>query len=269
MNTVRYAGQVTKGPSYDLWKDCPVLELLEDPNVGVYGFDDFSQCPSWAAPNATKADKYDLYGDTGVTIGPAGLQGGGLKIAGNDADNDEGSIQVGGGGLVISDTPAVARKLWFEVSFKKASVANNALAFFLGLMTPGSAAADVLVNDTGAIAATKSYIGFRALHDNGEELDVVFADSTGTVQEWKANIHTLEADAFVKLGFKYDPGNAKKIRFWLNGVEYAADAIDAAKIAEATFPDGDLLAPILATKVGAAAEVVATLRWWRWAQLAV
>ncbi len=268
MFSVQYRGQEKNGPSPDLWSDCPVLAILEDPAKGVYGYDDFTNCPTWTAPDGTLADKYNVYGDTGVVLGPAGLQGGGLKISGNDADNDEGSIQVGGGGLVISDTAADAKKLWFEASVKKASIADNALAFFLGLMTPGSADADILADDTGAMAASKDYIGFRTLHASGEELDVVHAASAGDVVEWAGGIADMEADTFVKLGMKYDPDHpTRKIRFWLDGVEYATDWMVAADIALATFPDGVVLAPMFATKVGAAAESIAHLRWWRWAQL--
>jgi len=269
MNTVTYRGQSVNGPSPDLWHDCPVLELLEDPSKGVYGFDDFTNVPTWSAPAATKTDKYNVYGDTGVVLGPAGLQGGGLKISGNDGGNDEGHIQVHGGGLVISDTAANAKKLWFEGRVKKEVVTDAYLGFFLGLLTPGSAAADALVDTTLAMAASKSYLGFRNLADNGEELDIVHADSTGTVVEWGANVDTIEDDTFLKLGFKYDPDepNGKLIRFWLDGVEYKADWMVAADIALSTFPDGDVLAPAFLTKNVNASEQLMHLAWWRWAQL--
>lgn len=268
-NAVRWKSLETTGPTYDLWADCPVEEIIADPNVGIHFFDNFVNCPTWSAPAGTLVDKYNVYGDTGVVIGPAGLQGGGLKISGNDADNDEGTIQVGGGGFVISDTAANAKKLWFEACFQKASVADNALAFFLGLLTPGSAAADIQVDDTGAMAASKSYIGFHTLHTSGEELDFVWGDSTSTVVTWGDNIGTLEAATDYKMGFKYDPGLTRLIEVWLDGVCYKTDYVDAADIAHATsiFPDGDVLAPALCTKVGAAAEIICYMKWWRAAQL--
>ncbi len=304
LNKVNYRGQVVSGPSYDLWSDCPVAEMMQDPNVGLHHFDNFSVCPtittskkantgtaasgltaipaSWDATAGSyvmndfasvlrdmHAGDYNYYNDDGVVIGPSGLQGGGLKISGNDADNDEGSIQAGGGGLVISDTSTAARKLWFEACIQKASIGDNGLAFFLGLMTPASTAADILVDDTGAMAASKSYLGFRVLQDNGEEVDFVHAKSTGAVVEWGADVVDMVAATDIKLGFKYDPDSDKKIRLWIDGVEYSSDWLVAADIALATFPDGVVLAPMFATKVGTAAEVVTYMKWWRWAQLAV
>lgn len=272
MNTVTYQGQLGNGPSPDLWHDCPVLELLEDPGKGLYGFDDFSRMPTLTSGSGALDSGlygYDAYTDEGAIAGPAGLQGAGLLISANDADNDEAHIQASGGGLVISDTASVARKLWFECRLKKASVTDNALAFFVGLCQV-PLATNMLVDNTGAMVASKSYLGFRVLQDNGEELDIIYGDSAGSVQEWAAAITSMVADTYIKLGFKYDPDHpTRKIRFWLDGVEYKTDYIDAADIAAATFPDGDVLAPTLLTKVGTAAESKLYMPWWRWAQLAV
>jgi hypothetical protein len=304
LNKVSYRGQVVNGPSYDLWSDCPVAEMDQDPNIGFHFYDNFSICPTittaktantgtaasgltaipstWDATAGAyvmndfasilrdlRAGGYSYYNDDGVVLGPAGLQGGGLLISGNDADNDEGTIQAGGGGLVISDTASAARKLWFEACIQKASIGDNGLGFFLGLMTPGSAAANILVDNTAAMAASKGYVGFRVLQDNGEEVDFVHADSTGAVVEWGADVVDMEAATDIKLGFKYDPDCDKKIRLWIDGVEYVSDWLVAADIALSTFPDGDVLSPMFATKVGTAAEVLTCMKWWRWAQLAV
>jgi hypothetical protein len=89
------------------------------------------------------------YIDTGVTIKSLAVQDlsegehGILEVAGNDADNDEGSITTGGNvgtiGL-ISDTAAQAKRLAFECRIKKASVDDNACAFFVGLSEEGLSA---------------------------------------------------------------------------------------------------------------------------------
>lgn len=267
---LKYTGEAQNGPSYDLWKDCPVSEILADPSKGCHFFDNFVNCPTWTGPAGTLVDKYNVYGDTGVVIGPSGLQGGGLRITHDGTDHDEGAIQVGGGGLLISDTASVSRKLWFEARVRKSTIANDGLAFFLGLMTPASAASDILVDTTGALAASKSYLGFRNLHDNGEELDVVHADSAGSIVEWKANIHTLVANTYVKLGFKFCPGETKRVRFWIDGTEYTTDYMDSTDIALATFPEDDVLAPMFATQIETGSTVfTADMAWWRFAQLAL
>jgi hypothetical protein len=259
------------GPSYDLWDDCPVGEIQVDPSVGIYGYDDFTQCAYNAAPASLRVGRYDVYGDTGVTIGPSGLQGGGLKIAANDADNDEASIQVGGGGILLSSTASVARKAWFEASVRKEAITNEGLGFFLGLATPASAAADVLVNDTAALAASKSYIGYHVLNASASALDFIYGKSTSTVVTWGTAVASMVAATFIKVGFKFDPDAIKKVRLYINGAEYLTDYIDATDLAHATslFPKDDVMSPIYATKVGTATEAVNYLRWWRWAQLAV
>jgi hypothetical protein len=269
-NTVKYRGHNVSGPSPDLWSDCPVLELLENPGKGQYFFDDFTNVPTWSGvTTATLADKYNVYSDTGVIIGPSGEQGGGCRISIMDSDNDEGALQVNGGGFVISDAAADARPLWFEGSMKVTNFTGESVGVFMGLMQPASPANSLLVDGTAALAASKSYIGFQTLAAAPNTVRFVFADSTGTVQTWAANVKTLTAATYAKFGFKYDPDQmTKKIRIWVDGVEYTADAIDSTDIAAATFPDGDVLAPIFAAKTGEAADCPAFLKWWRCAQLA-
>ena len=53
---IRYKGQVTTGPSYNLWGDCPVAEIVGDPNIGYIWHEDFLTYDStdlWVENNAT------------------------------------------------------------------------------------------------------------------------------------------------------------------------------------------------------------------------
>jgi len=260
----------TRRPSPNIWADCPVLDLIENPERGLYFWDDFQNFPKHST--AQQVQKYASYIDTGVTIQQIATDRYGvLQIAGDDADNDEGSITTGGntGGLAVIGDSGAEGKLWFEARIAKSTIADNGKAFFVGLAEEGLAGADTLVNDTGAFA-DKDCFGFRVLQDNGEEVDLVWKKAGQTVQE-VANIATMAADTYIKLGFIFDPSapTTKRIRLFINNVEYTT-YITGTNIAAATFPDGEELALLLATKVGTGSLTTTfNMDWWRLAQLYV
>lgn len=271
MPKVQYGGASHNGPSNNLWKDCPILEMIEDPSIGFFIFDDFLNVPQMISDQDVA--RYSSYIDTGVTLkqSAAGV-GGWLEVAGNDADNDEGSISTGGnagGPFLISDTAGSDKKLWFEARLKKASVDDNALALFVGLAEEALAGADTLVDDTGEVAS-KDLIGFQTLHADGDALVFCYRKA-GQAKQTIALDSTsspLTADTFVKVGFKYDPDapTTKRIKIYVDNVLQATFGTGT-NIAAATFPDGEELAMLLATKVGDAAESKLQIDWWRCAQL--
>ena len=120
MNKVTYAGDLTDGsdaanpgPSPSIWGDCPWGEAQVDPNVGFGFWDDFLNFAQHISDQSTQ--QYDSYIDTGVTIKSlAGVIGGQVEIAGNDADNDEGVLSCYAPFVQVSDTAADAKRLWFE-----------------------------------------------------------------------------------------------------------------------------------------------------------
>ena len=230
---------------------------------GRFFFDDFMNYP--AHISAQTIGNYATYIDTGVTLKQAaGEATGAIEVAGNDADNDEGIITTGGnsGGMVAIDATGAGR-IAFECRIKKASIADNALSFFVGLAEEGLAAANTLVDDTGALAS-KDMIGFSTLHDAGEELDFTWRTAGETTQV-HANIADMVADTYMKMGFLYDPGNHpddKKIKIFIdNGVEESV-YVTQTNLAASTFPDDEELALLLSTKVGAAAESKLQMDWW-------
>ena len=227
LNT-RYRGSADNSHALSaaIWGRTGVPDLTEIINGTVDGWyidEDFIDCPTFASTVVQKG--MITYQDTGVTMQSAvgaGAQGGVLEVAGNDADNDEGSIQWNplGAGFVISDTAAETFGLAFECRLKKASIADNALAFFIGLMEEASAVADALTDADGAMP-DKDHIGFHCDAAAGETVDWVYtkAGQTDTVQI--AGAHTLVADTYVNLGFLYLPqrsGN-KRISCFVNGAE--------------------------------------------------
>ena len=261
---VQHKGRTSpRGLSSRIWGRLP----LKNWSVGLGGrffFDDFLNHPAHISTQTI--GNYASYIDTGVTLKQAaGEVTGAIEIAGNDADNDEGSIITGGGagGMVAIDASGTGR-VAFECRFKKASIGDNGLSFFVGLSEEGSQAANALTDDSGVIA-DKDFIGFSVLQDNGEELDFTWKKAGQTVQV-HANIASMVADTYMKMGFLYDPGNHpndKKIKIFVDNGEEEAVYVTQTQLDAATFPDGEELCLFLATKVGTgSAEVKSQLDWW-------
>ena len=267
---VKYSGKNDdRGPSPIIWSDVP--RDIQDPNVGFELFDDFTNFSQHISDQDTQ--QYASYIDTGVTLKQLpGVVGGQVQVAGNDADNDEGILSTHGPLAQVSDTAGDDRKLWFEARIKKASVANNGVSFFVGLaFDHGSSvplsAAEALVDNTGALGAF-SYIGFHVDAADGDALNFVYKAEGGAQQDAIAGVQALAADTFYKVGFAFDPkaDTAKRIKVYVDGTEQTT-YVTGTNIAAATFPDAEPLGLCLATKVGAAAEVLVTMDWWKVAQL--
>jgi len=246
-----------------IWGNLPIKNF----NVGLggrYYFDDFQNHP--AHISAQTIGNYGSYIDTGVTLKQSATEAtGAIEVAGNDADNDEGSIISGGGagGMVAIDATGTGR-IAFECRFKKEDVDDNGLAFFLGLSEESSQAANALVDDTGVVA-DKDFIGFSVLADDGNSIDFTWKTAGQTVQV-HANIHTMVADTYVKLGFLYDPVHHhgdKKIKIFVDGVEESV-YVTQTQLEAATFPDDEELCLFLATKMVSATTTARTchLDWW-------
>lgn len=276
MGTLRYGAEsaVKRGLSPNIWQQYGFIGgVLGDPSLFPFFFDDFALFSLYAT--ATNKAGYITLQDSGVTIqpGPAADNSEGefgmVEIAGNDADNDEGHLELGVGtsGLVRIDPTAGERAVVaFEARLKKVSVADNAVAVAVGLGEPGFAAAEALVDDTGAlVAAGKDFVGFQTLHASGEEIDTVYQiGGTATVNQVKDNAGTMVADTWIKLGMVYDPRGApdKKMKFFINGVELGDSVTDAIISTGTAFPTDEEMTPILLTKVGAAVESKVYLDWW-------
>lgn len=264
--------------SPNIWGDCPIEAIVNGTIPGRVFQDDFTGIVpnSSAGAGATaglSTAGYLLYGDTGVTLkAQAGVEEGVLECAGNDADNDESVLSTGSPSFIVSDTAADAKKLWFEARVKKASVADNACAMFIGLAWDHgdgvSVAKTLCLTDDDANLGAFSYLGFHVDQANGDAMDFVYM-AEGQAQTVKiAGVEVPVADTFTKVGFVYDPDadSLKRIKVFINNVEQST-YVTATNIATATFPDAEPMAMVWAVKVGAAAESKAQMDWWRAAQL--
>jgi hypothetical protein len=251
-----------------LWSDCP-KEELRDTGKGIYVFEDF--CGVEAATSATvfalPSGRYVTYQDSTVTIGSLATDHMGvLQIAGNDADLDEGSIQLGDvAGNVEFSSSYTNKRLWFEARVRVVTaVTNNTTSIAIGLAQEGFAAANALVDNTNALAA-KDFVGFRTLAADNDGLDAVHSDGTEVVVKESASGlsgQTITANTWVKAGLRQERDG--RIYWYINGQKVNPDS---GVLASATnFPDGEELSPVLATKTGSAAEGAVDLDWWCVAQ---
>lgn len=257
-NVTRYTGETGRGPSPIIFGD--MSKHLQNQLMGkcLVVYDDFGSVPIHASAGASGG--YYTYQDSGVTIkgwGTCDLANalGVLEVAGNDADNDEGHLQMGSGAqFKIDNASSNTGKVMFEARFRTESIADNGCAFMLGLGS-GDVGANTLVDDTGAYIATGAFIGFQRLNDDGDQLDIVYQAASQTLQQVEANALTLVANTWYRVGFVYDPdqSDSKKITFYINGGD-AGSYVTTTNIDAATFPEGEALIPLVLTKVGTAAE---------------
>jgi hypothetical protein len=238
-------------------------------------FDDFAKFPTMTS--VTDQDGYYTYQDTGVTIAPYTVidnskeEFGVVRIAGNDADNDEGHLELGDGtaGLVRIDPTAGSRTVVaFEARIRRTSVTDNHTAFAFGLGEPGFSAADALVDDTAAmVAAGKDFVGFQTLTASNEELDAIYTiGGTATVNQIADNCGTAVAATWQKLGGVYDPREAanEKLKLFIDGTYIGSSVTDAIIAAGTAFPTDEELTLVLLTKNGDAGTTAheVDLDWW-------
>jgi hypothetical protein len=227
---------------------------------------------------------YNLWStDAEAVVGMSDEYGGVLllPLASTVTDNDEIWIEAGDatqqlGRICAVDAvhTTVADYVYltaFECRVKFSSIVDGVCSFFAGLATPGTAANNALVDDTGAIKATTSFIGFRNLI-NGDNIQCIYqssADSAAVINVAAAG--TLAADTFVKLGFIYDPAAvpAKRITWYIDNVELST-YVTKTQVETATFPNNEALTFLFGYKntIGTTpASCEGCIDWWSFAQL--
>jgi len=254
----------TRGLSARIWGRLPIKNWSVGLGGGRFFFDDFMNHPAHISTQTI--GNYASYIDTGVTLKQSPSdQTGAVVVLGNNADNDEGSMISGGGagGMVALDATGSGR-IAFECRCKKEVIVDNGLGFFIGLSEEGSQAGNALVDDTGAVA-DKDFVGFSNLADDGDSLDFTWKTNGQTVQV-HADIATMAADTYMKMGFLYDPAHPadKRIKIFIdNGVEETV-YVTSTQMAAATFPDDEELCLFFATKMLTADTTARafTLDWW-------
>ena len=257
MNPVRFgsaADVVARMPSPKIWADCPILQFEADPAKGIHLFDDFKNSVEMA--KGTKvgqlAGDINWYthtqgdGDSDITLNAN--DDGVLDLVADTADHVT-AICTGNltAGIIRSPKKGERKRFWFEARIQINTIVADDIGFFVGLAQPGLAAdSDVFGGDAGALAASLDYFGFASLEGDSTGLDLVYLEGGSGTAQAVADIHTLAATTWVRLGMRLDVSE-DKIKCYVNGV-YAGDTYDI-DISSANFPsntDMDVLIDFVA-----------------------
>lgn len=264
---VTYQGDlVTNGPSWNIWHDCPVMDIISDPGIG-YGFtDDFTQ---WATPALTwtsviERAGWHVFGGATGTFLPDEALGGGLAIL-TSASNEA---------SVITKTPcynitSLGGALWFEARVKTSTITASELGLFVGLMDTTTVTATIPLGATSTLGSI-NLVGFHKPETNTTAFDTSYRADGVTAVEVNSDVGTLVVDTYIKLGMKFTPSDAgaATLRFYIDNVEQATKKT----IPNATgtdFPSDVNMGPVLAVQGVIADDESMTVDWVRCYQLRV
>lgn len=244
--------------SPNIWSRCPVAEIRNGKQPGVFVDDDMTETPLIATPTITTMADYNngwkAFGSAGGTL-IAGTEQGGVLVFTETDDNQGIGIQR------IIPQFKIARgelDLFFEVRLKLSSVADTRFGVFVGLAEPLTLSATVPIAADGTLA-DQNFVGFHRLEGDGDQLDTVYKANGVTQVTVKADaaLDVLEADTYVKLGMMYI-ANERRLYF-VKDNQVLPDYKNIPSAAGTDFPNDVLLAPVIAMLCASADDAVLTL----------
>jgi hypothetical protein len=181
----------------NLWRDCPLLEYLHDPSVGVYLNETFV---SYNA-QATTGD----YVLTQATTGTAAISTaapGVLELDCNSTTSTQGATLQHNKAVFV---PAAGKDIWFETTIKIVDTFDK-VELFAGLSE-----LDTTLIATSANSSA-NHIGWECVTDNGVLLFTGEKAGAGATRA----AATIAEDTYIKLGFKVN--GVTSIDQYINGV---------------------------------------------------
>jgi hypothetical protein len=253
-----------RGPSPNIWGDCPILSILEGTIPGIHLYDDFTKGGLITSPTTTAALvglPYSGFGSSGATITYADELGGGIVIA-ETTDNEGVSVfslshcfQLG-----LTKGP-----FWFEARIKPSHTATTEQAMFLGLHDSTAKSVTVPLGAAAGAMSDANYVGFHKLETDLLGIKTVYKSDGVTGVTLETCAAALTAATYVKLGFKKDRSGL--VSFYINNLKQDKEFQTLNDLGTG-FPGDVLMAPCLAMILGAAAnDNTITLGWWRCAQV--
>lgn len=306
------AASTVRGPSPVIWGDCPWDAMDEDPSIGMRFFDDFTVIgnANMSSAVAGQIGQWSSYGYAGAQLNDAQKEGGVIKLS-SDGDNEGLTLLSSTGSFRFIGPTAIStslnQKMWFECRIAKSSIATAHLSAFVGLMAPTlasglPAAAQPWTTTDDTLMTAGDTFGFNlsgttSTRGGPTEVGTSFCLTSGTIN-YPTNLTALmaatgqtvlAADAYVKLGWIYDPsalsqaitsatarqtvGNYRKklIRFFVNGLEAPAflssdDVVNA--VATQAFPTSFMCPVISIMNMASQSSDYLAADWIRIAQLA-
>lgn len=262
-----------RGPSPNIWGDCPIMSIMEGSIAGTMFLDDFDDFP-FKASQTTEVNhgRYKIYAEgTGTWAGVSTVNslevGKGVLKTDLTGDEDTSALAQSYPSFLLTST---AGKLWFEARLCQSTIADNTVGWFIGLaeteqFTLASNvpfdAASVLLDNSG------SMIGFK--HEEGGlgEVDTCYNDRATTLTDIETGVDTFTAYEWIKLGMVFDPDAiaTERIKFYVNNLETDTPMSNATLIA-LTYLDANALG-LLFANVADSSYGDNYLDWWRCVQL--
>jgi hypothetical protein len=227
VRSITYGGGLSadtnRGPSEAIWGSCPVEELIQDPRLGQYFFDDFAG----TFPGFLTVNTEDVAGQwTGFTSNNAAckvgtsadttnlpLEGGVLGLTAGSNNNLTITLAANQSSFRLVSPASgfpTGQKLWFETSIAVSAVASGNFDLFVGLMDTGdggtriTSAADLVFSAANTIKTAASMggcIGFwKRATSNPADVAIVHNVNNGTAQVLGASGNIQ------KLSTNYGPG---------------------------------------------------------------
>lgn len=212
-----YGTAAGQGPSPLVWKDCPVLDIMLNPELGFVYFDDFL-----GQVDVTTTDGWTLTQvDTkGSIAGDATAQGGVLTVTSATGDSADDGINAQLINCMFK--PADGVKIFFEA---RVAMADATQQYYVGL-----AGVDATIIAVGVKDDVVDKCGF--IHEDGTHTDdkISAICSRTSSEEVDEDVADNADGVYVKLGFIID--GLTRIDYFVNGVN-VGNCVDASDIPNA------------------------------------
>ena len=261
--------------------------LSGNPAIGM--FDDFTQFGGILATSdgqyhsggnvyrsfQTAATFITNVAETGTAATVAPVHRGAISLTGvaNIVDNDVETLVAGGnlstpyGCFPYNLIPKMSGDLVFEARFKISSVAASIGNFFIGLAGAAgvdTASADCPIADD-IMATTLSHVGFGKFGAETTDVLLSYERASGGDAPSKADVATIAADTYIKMGFRWDSKTAT-LTPWIDGAEVAGSRCSSTTTGTTPWPN-DYMTPVVAVRqIDANTSLTLTLDWWACAQ---
>lgn len=261
-----------RGPSESIWKDCPWLELQNNPFKGFFFQDDFQNSVSLVAGTAWVPATTNALGTTGEwTGGTAATTGSVVPVA----TNKFGEIQIFSS--TANDDSVLAwpktadlagpfdftsgQKIWMEARVKFSTITNAEMGAFIGFAEEGLVDTTELMSATNSALSDKDYIGFWKSEADGDAIKQLWNTESGAASPNTATNDVVPvADTYVKLGMKLTSNG--RLTFYKNGVKTGYSVT----VGTTDFPDGEEMAFYMGVMSGTNDDESMTVDWVRLAQ---
>lgn len=189
-----------------------------------------------------------------------------ISLTPGGTDNNDCVMQAGSATMMpFNVIQASAKDLVFETRFKYSSIADGDTDFFIGLGGTGAAVNDGWIGDDPSAFtnfADNNFLGFSRTPATGTtDINLIY-DRVGGATASHSGMHTLVADTYVKLGFRFN-SVLKTLQVYANGE--LVDTITPAETGATPWPSlyMNFLAGI---KYQATTQDVMYIDWWACAQ---